>query len=48
MRKRGGKPGRSRWIISEWLDDVDGAEFWLTVIAVVGWTVAIVAMLLWR
>lgn len=47
MGKRGGKPGRSKWIISEWID-LEGDEFWLTVIAVVGWTVAIVAVLLWR
>jgi hypothetical protein len=36
MSKRGGKPGRSRWIISEWID-LDSDDTWLTIIAVVGW-----------
>ena len=36
MSKRGGKPGKSKWIISEWID-LDHDDFWLTVIAVVGW-----------
>lgn len=40
-----GKTGRHRWIISEWLDDVDGAEFWLTVLAVAGWWLLLVVLL---
>ncbi len=36
VSKRGGKPGKSKWIISEWID-LDSDDFWLTIIAVVGW-----------
>ena len=46
MSKRGGKPGRSRWVISEWVD-LENDEFWITVIAVVGWGVAIAALVKW-
>ena len=46
MAKRGGKPGRSRWVISKWVD-WDGDEFWITAIAVVGWVVAIVVLMKW-
>jgi hypothetical protein len=45
MSKRG-KPGRHRWIISDWLADGDGAEFWLTLIAVVGWILLIIIVIL--
>jgi hypothetical protein len=44
MSKRG-KAGRHRWIISDWLEDIDGAELWLTIIAVVGWCVLLVVVL---
>jgi hypothetical protein len=33
-RRRAGRP---RWVISDWFEDVDGAEFWLTMLAVAGW-----------
>ena len=36
MSKRGGRPGKSKWIISEWID-LDSDDLWLTIIAVVGW-----------
>ena len=36
MGKRGGRPGKSKWIISEWID-LDSDDFWLTIIAIVGW-----------
>lgn len=36
VSKRGGRPGKSKWIISEWID-LDSDDLWLTVIAVVGW-----------
>lgn len=35
------RPGKHRWIVSEWLEEVDGTELWLTVIAVVGWVVLV-------
>ena len=38
MSKRG-KPGRGKWIISEWLD-ADSDDFWLTIIAIAGWFMA--------
>jgi hypothetical protein len=44
MSKRG-KPGRHRWIISDWLD-TDGDDFWLTIIAVVGWLLLIIIVIL--
>jgi hypothetical protein len=37
---RGGKPGRSRWVISEWID-LDRDDAWLTIIAVAGWILLI-------
>jgi hypothetical protein len=40
MSKRG-KVGRSRWIISEWID-IDSEDTWLTIIAVVGWILFLV------
>lgn len=44
MPKRGGKPGKSKWILSEWIDvDIESDHFWLTVIAVTGWILLIVA-----
>lgn len=35
-----GKPGKHKWIISEYID-VDRDDFWLTVIAVTGWIILI-------
>lgn len=36
MSKRGGRPGKSKWIISEWID-LESDDVWLTIIAAVGW-----------
>lgn len=44
MSRRGGKPGRSKWIISEWID-LDSDDFWLTAIAVTGWIILIAVIL---
>lgn len=45
MSKRG-KPGRGKWIISEWLD-ADADDFWLTLIAIAGWLLLIIVVLGW-
>ena len=40
MSKRGGKPGKPKWIISDWID-LDEREVVVTVIAAIGWTLAL-------
>lgn len=45
MGKRG-KAGKPLWVIAEWLEEVDPAEFWLTMIAAAGWILLIA--LLWQ
>lgn len=42
MPKRGGKPGKHKWIISEWVD-IESDEFWLTIIATAGWLLLLLA-----
>lgn len=42
MGKRG-RPGKTKWVVSDWLEELDGAELWLTVIATAGW----VLLLIW-
>ena len=34
-----GKAGKPKWVLSDWVD-VEPDQFWLTVIAVVGWSLA--------
>lgn len=40
VAKRGGKPGKSKWIVSEWLD-IDEGDAVLTIIAAIGWAIAL-------
>lgn len=40
MAKKGGKPGKSKWIVSEWLD-IDEGDAVLTIIAAIGWAIAL-------
>jgi len=35
-----GKPGKAKWILSEWVD-VNDDQFWVTLIAAAGWTLAV-------
>lgn len=46
MGRRGGRPGRSRWVISDWVD-LEGDEAWLTIVAVVGWVLLLVVVMGW-
>jgi hypothetical protein len=39
-----GKPGRAKWIISDWVD-LDEPESVITIIAVVGWTLLLLELL---
>lgn len=35
-----GKPGKPKWVVTDWID-IDEPEFVVTVIAVVGWSLAL-------
>ncbi len=40
VAKRGGKPGKNKWVISEWLD-IDESDAAITLIAAIGWAIAL-------
>lgn len=44
MGKRG-KPGKAKWVVAEWIEELDGAEFWLTLIGAAGWILLMVWVL---
>lgn len=40
-----GKPGKPKWIVSDWID-LDDDQTWLTLIAVTGWILLLVIVML--
>lgn len=46
MGKRG-RAGKTKWVIAEWIEELDAAEFWLTLIAVAGWVLLLVVWFGW-